>query len=102
MKKEEYETKLQEITKKIGDEASNLILDDIGVLLSDNVSMNKEIETKDAEIKSLKAKTEMLQNVNGNLLQQVAVAHVEAPKKEEEKKKPLDYKTLFDKNGDFI
>lgn len=102
MKKEEFQTKIDEITKKIGDEASNLVLDDIGMLLNDNSQMNAEIDKRDKEIENLKARNEMLQTVNGNLLQQVSVGIIEKPtipKKEETK--PFDFRTAFDEKRKF-
>lgn len=106
MKNEEFQSKLNEMQDKIGEESSSLILDDIGILLNDNVNMNKELESKDNKIKELKSKYEKLLDVNGNLLQQVAMA--EEPKnvsKETSKSEPrqrLDFRQVFDKNGNFI
>lgn len=101
MKKEEYETKLNEITKKIGDEASNLILDDIGLLLNDNEAMNQALEDSNKENENLKSRIEVLQNVNGNLLKQVSTGHVDLKKEETPKKEDFDFSSLFDKNGEF-
>ena len=57
MKNQEFQDKLNEMQEKIGQEASSLIMDDIGLLLSDNLNMNKEIEKKDIEISEQKCYT---------------------------------------------
>ena len=69
MKEADFQEKLNSIQEKIGVDASNLILDEIGVLLTDNKAMNNTIDDKDKEIERLKKTNETLQNVNGNLLQ---------------------------------
>ena len=69
----EFQDKMNSIQEKIGQDASSLILDEIGILLTDNQNMNDTIKNKDTEIDRLKKNNEMLQNVNGNLLQQVAM-----------------------------
>ena len=50
MKEADFQEKLNSIQEKIGVDASNLILDEIGVLLTDNKSMNNLIDDKDKEI----------------------------------------------------
>ena len=104
MNNSDFQVKMNQIQEKIGQDASSLILDEVGVLLSDNVSMNKTIEDKDNEIKMLKERNEKLLQVNGNLLQQVSVA--EEPKtqqqeQETKKKEPFDFRTCFDEYGNF-
>lgn len=105
MKNADFQDKMNQLQEKIGEEASGLILDDVGVLLNDNLNMNKELENKDEQIASLKARNEKLLEVNGNLLQQVSMA--EEPRNvsketKEEKRKPFDFRSVFDKNGNFI
>lgn len=103
MKAEDFQNKINDITNKIGDEKSNLVLDEIGVLLNDNAEMNKLLDSKEKENENLKARIDVLQNVNGNLLQQVASSNTSfEDKKEEEKRKPYDYKSSFNKKGEFI
>ena len=82
--------------------ASNLILDEIGILLTDNQAMNTSLADKDKEIERLKKTNETLQNVNGNLLQQVAMGEdtVNIPKKEEPKK-AFDFRSVFDEKRKF-
>ena len=104
MKHEEFQNKMNSIQEKIGEEASNLILDEIGVLLTDNQSMLNTISDKDKEIERLRKTNETLQNVNGNLLQQVAMAEdpeTKQKEKEPEKKTPFDFRTAFDEYGNF-
>lgn len=104
MKNQEFQNKMTSIQEKIGEESSSLILDEIGVLLTDNQTMNAELENKDKEIERLKKINETLQNVNGNLLQQVAMGEDidERKTQEEEKPKPdFDFRTVFDEKRKF-
>ena len=48
MKEADFQEKLNSIQEKIGEDASNLILDEIGVLLTDNKSMNNLIDDKES------------------------------------------------------
>ena len=103
MKTDEFQNKMNSIQEKIGQDASNLILDEIGILLTDNQAMNTSLADKDKEIERLKKTNETLQNVNGNLLQQVAMGedNINTPKKEEESKKPFDFRSAYDEYGNF-
>lgn len=105
MKEADFQEKLNSIQEKIGEDASNLILDEIGVLLTDNKAMNNTIDDKDKEIERLKKTNETLQNVNGNLLQQVAMGEdIEIQRKtkeSEEPKKTFDFRSAFDEYGNF-
>lgn len=99
---EETLTKMQE---KIGKDNAGKIADDIASLLSYENSRNKDIKKKDNEIEKLRKDKEMLIEANGNLLQQISVEDEEilkTPKEEEEKKKPINIRDAFDKNGNFI
>lgn len=104
MKQEEFENKMNSIQEKIGQEASSLILDEIGALLTDNKQMNTQLEEKETQITKLKQDKETLQAVNGNLLQQVAMGkdttNIEN-KEKEEIKKPFDFRSAFDEYGNF-
>ena len=104
MKQEEFENKMNSIQEKIGQEASSLILDEIGALLTDNKQMNTQLNEKDNQITKLKQDKETLQAVNGNLLQQVAMGkdttNIEN-KEKEEIKKPFDFRSAFDEYGNF-
>ena len=104
MKQEDFQNKMNSIQEKIGTDAANLILDEIGVLLTDNQTMNNIISDKDKEIERLKKTNETLQNVNGNLLQQVAMGEdneASSKPKEKEEYKPFDFRTAFDEYGNF-
>lgn len=102
MTNKELEEKLNSVQEKLGEEASSLILDDIALLINDNKMMNDNLNQKDEEIKKLKKKTENLQLVNGNLLQQVATG--EEPKIEKEtdyKPSIIDLRQVFDEKRKF-
>lgn len=104
MKQEEFENKMNSIQEKIGQEASSLILDEIGALLTDNKQMNTQLNEKDNQITKLQQDKETLQRVNGNLLQQVAMGEdtVNTKQEKEEKEiKPFDFRTVFDEYGNF-
>ena len=104
MEVKKFQDKINSIQEKIGKDASNLILDELGELLTDNKSVNDELSNKDKEIEKYKKTNETLQRVNGNLLQQVAMGSEEdlKPKtKEPEKPKEINYKDAFDEKGNF-
>ena len=106
MTNDKFQEKMNSIQEKIGQDASNLILDEIGILITDNQDTNKQIEDKDKEIENLKKTNQTLQNVNGNLLQQIAVADEnDIPenfnKTEPEKKQPFNFKDVFDEKRKF-
>lgn len=104
MEVKKFQDKINTIQEKIGKDASNLILDELGELLTDNKTVNDELSNKDKEIEKYKKTNETLQRVNGNLLQQVAMGSEEdlKPKtKEPEKPKEINYKDAFDEKGNF-
>lgn len=106
MKHDKFEEITNSILEKIGEEKAGLIADDIGMLLTDNTTMNKEIKERDDTITKLKTDKENLITTNGNLLQQIAIGDDTESiyKKEEkpvEKPKPFDYRTVFDEKGNF-
>ena len=101
MKKEEMEQLTNGIQEKLGKEASALIADDLGKLITDNTLMNSEISKRDEKISRLETDKENLITTNGNLLQQVAMGrddgNIMANKKEDvEKPKIIDYRNIFD------
>lgn len=102
MKKEEQQKLFEGIKNKIGNDNYSKIADDIGVLITDNETMNNTISNKDNEIQQLKDNNEILITANGNLLQQVGLG--EEPKKEENetKKEKISLKSAFDEKGNFI
>ena len=99
MKYKEFDDKMTQMLNKIGDDSSNLIFDDIAVLLTDNQKMNNDLEAKDREIESLKSSIDKLQKVNGNLLLQIPA--IKAEKKEEPKKEYHSMREAFDEFGKF-
>lgn len=99
-----YDNKISSMLDKIGTEASDKILDDVAVLLTDNQQMNESIKTKDEEISKLKEDYSKLQKVNANLLLQIpAIKDEEIRKNEELTKNPktFSYKDCFDEKGRF-
>ena len=103
MKSQEFQDKMNSIQEKIGEEASGLIIDEIGLLLTDNKNVNNELQEKDKEIEKLKARNESLMNVNANLLQQVAMADDPDVQELEDNAmtESFDFRTAFDENGNF-
>lgn len=103
MKKEDFENKMNSIQEKLGKENASLIADELGLLITDNAQMNKELENKNNEISKLKTDKENLQTANINLLQQIPMGDDFRKEKEEpeEKKQPFDFRTAFDEKGNF-
>ena len=93
------------IQEKVGKDNSAAIADDLGMLITKNSEALKTIQSKENEIKELKAQKEKLVIANGNLLQQIPMADVEDPDsrpKEPEPEKPFSMKACFDSRGNFI
>lgn len=106
MKKEDMDKLINGIQEKIGKDASGLISDDLGMLITDNTNMNKDLTNKENEINKLKDQKEKLIATNGNLLQQIAMGEEEnffTKNKKEEKEKPkkFNFKDAFDTKGHF-
>lgn len=103
MQEKDFNKLTDTIQEKLGEEASK-IADDIATLITDNSATNKIIKEKDAMIEKLKADKEALIQVNGNLLQQVAMGeeetHVNNPE-EKPKREPFSFRSVFDENGNF-
>ena len=110
MKKEELIELSNRIQEKIGKEASALIQDDLGILITDNETTNSLIQQKEAEISKEKSLNENLIKANSSLFQQVgnqgsSVLNKETKKEEkEEPKNPATFsiKDCFDSKGNFI
>lgn len=106
MKNEDFKKFVEGIQSKLGKENSSIIADDLGTLISDNINMNKEIETRDNTIREKEELNDKLVKANSSLLQQVGVPD-ETPKKpqsgsndsEEEK---ISWNDCFDKKGNFL
>lgn len=105
MKNEDYQKKIDGMLEKVGNDAGNLILDDVGLLITDNKQMNDELEAKNKKIEELQKMNTTLQTINGNLLQQVSMGVDETidNKKEENKStnKTFNMKDVFDEKGNF-
>ena len=106
MTEKEFEKITKSIQDKLGKENTSLIADDLGKLITDNATMNKDLKGRDERISKLEQDKEALITSNGNLLQQVAMGdesgliNKNEPKKEEPKK-PFDYRSVFDEKGNF-
>ena len=106
MIEKEFEKITKSIQDKLGKENTSLIADDLGKLITDNATMNKDLRTRDERISKLEQDKEALITSNGNLLQQVAMGddssliNTNGPKNEEPKK-PFDYRSVFDEKGNF-
>ena len=95
---EEYTNKIQE---KLGKEESGKIADDIANLLTYDSKLQKDIKNRDEEITKLKKDKEILIEANGNLLQSIPMGKDtdKLRDEEDEEKKPFDFRTIFDENG---
>ena len=92
------------ISEKLGEENTSIIADDIGKLITANTQTIETINSLQKQVTSLEDTRDKLVRANASLLQQVpAVAdyekHQTAP--EEEEKKTFNFKTMFDKHGNF-
>lgn len=105
MNNEEFENLTNSIKDKLGNEATALIADDLGLLLSEHMATTENLNSKDKQIKNLQAEKENLIKTNGNLLQQVAVQFSNNSEKEETKdnsKQEFSFKKCFDEKGKFL
>jgi len=106
MKNEEFKKVIEGIQNKLGKESSGVIADDLGTLISDNITMNKTITDKDNIIKEKEDLNQKLVFANSSLLQQVGVPTDTEEKKpsspKNEEKKKISWKDCFDKRGNFI
>lgn len=104
MKNNDFQNLVNGIQEKIGEETTSTIADDLGILITDNVQMNNELEEKDKEISKLKKEKENLISANGNLLKQVGMGE-DIPNnfnnKEKEDNKKFNFKNAFDEKGNF-
>lgn len=101
----DFNSIVKNMQEKLGEENSSLISDDFASLMTFQNNQEKEISTRNEKIARLEKTNESLVRANGNLLQQVAdfTTEDESMNETETKKpEPLDYRTLFDKNGKFI
>lgn len=105
MKNEEFKKVIEGIQGKLGKEASGVIADDLGTLISDNITMNNTITEKDNIIQEKEDLNQKLVFANSSLLQQVGVPtdtddkKTSSPKSEE--KEEISWKDCFDEKGNF-
>lgn len=106
MIEKEFEKITKSIQDKLGKENTSLIADDLGKLITDNATMNKDLKQRDERISKLEQDKEALITSNGNLLQQVTMGNEENlsnkhEPKDDEPPKPFDYRSVFDEKGNF-
>ena len=103
MKEKDFNELITNMQAKLGEEASGLIADDLGMLISDNKAVNDTESRYQDEIKMLRDQKEKLIATNGNLLQQISFGVEEQAKEEvkEEPRKHIDFREFIDSNGNF-
>ena len=106
MTNKEMEDLTNRIQEKIGKEASGLIADDLGLLISDTSKVNQEYFDRTEEISRLKEQKEKLIETNGNLLQQISMGE-EKPtrqqtKETEETEIAISWNDCFDSKRKFL
>lgn len=103
MKEKEFNELINNMQSKLGEEASGLIADDLGMLISDNKAVNDTESKYQDEIKMLRDQKEKLIATNGNLLQQISFGVEEQTKEEvkEEPRKHIDFREFIDASGNF-
>lgn len=104
MKEEILKGITDSITTKLGEENASIIADDIGKLMTANTQTIETIDSLNKQVSTLKETNEKLVAANGSLLQQIpAVSDYDKHQSEEkeESKKPFNFKSMFDKNGNF-
>lgn len=92
------------IKSKLGEEATALIADDLGTLITKNTLIHDNLVSKDNEITKLKDDKEKLVIANGNLLQQVPMSNPSSKEDKEEKQEDysnFNFRSLFDEKGRF-
>ena len=103
MKEKDFNELINNMQSKLGEEASGLIADDLGMLISDNKAVNDTESKYQDEIKMLRDQKEKLIATNGNLLQQISFGVEEQTKEEvkEEPRKHIDFREFIDASGNF-
>lgn len=98
-----FEDIQESIRTKLGEEQHALIADDMASLITLKASRDKDIQSKEDEIKKLKSDKEMLIQANGNLLQQVGMVKEEVNEEDKDNKeiKKFSFKSLFDEKGNW-
>ena len=104
MNNEELEVITNSIKSKLGDEATALIADDLGTLITKNTQVYNNLLSKNDEITKLKDDKEKLVIANGNLLQQVPMTNPSSKEDKEDKQEDysnFNFRSLFDEKGRF-
>lgn len=102
MKEEDIKQITDSIKEKLGEENSALIADDLGLLLTKNIEVQKELVDKENTINDYKDKNEKLVLANGKLLQSVPMGIDNNPKIDDlSSSEPFNFKSLFDEKGNF-
>lgn len=104
MKEEILKDITNSISEKLGEENSGIIADDIGKLITANTQTIESIEALNKKISTLEETNQKLVAANGSLLKQIPVtSDYESHQKEDEKeeKKTFNFRSMFDKNGNF-
>lgn len=97
--------KLREITnsidKKLGEDKSAIIADDIGTIMTGFETMSSEIAERDKTIEQLKEDNKKLVASNGNLLRQITVTSNDDEEEKEVTTKDFNFRDAFDEKGNF-
>lgn len=107
MTNKEMEELTARIQEKIGKEASGLIADDLGLLISDTSKVNQNYLERTEEISKLKEQKEKLIETNGNLLQQISLGE-ETPQKTSQRQEvdedeiSISWNDCFDSKREFL
>lgn len=107
MTREEYLSTLNNMQLKLGTDPSSIIMDDIGVLITDNDNMNTTIEGLEAQLADERKRNEQLIASNSNLLRQITVPAIDKasllsrPNNEDKPPHIYSLNDVFDKNGNF-
>lgn len=95
---------IESIKSKIGDENSNLIVDDIASLITMENTHASNIQDKEKEISKLNETVDTLTKANANLLKQIPM--IKDDEKEETKEirenEHISLREQFDSKGNFI
>lgn len=102
MKQTEFEAIQNNMIEKLGKDNFAKISDDMATLMTENNSMNKQIDDGKSEITKLKEDKTNLLETNGNLMQKISVGFEEptAPQKQAEPEK-VSIRDCFDEQGNF-
>lgn len=101
MKEEDIKNTIESIKSKLGEETSALIADDLGILITKNTEIQKQISEKDNKITALGDKVDKLVLANASLLQQIPMGNDPQPKEENKESEDFSFKSVFDSKGNF-